>query len=75
MRAAVWLLATASASGALASGPKFHYGFSDCVDDERTLFYYLKEEGTCLANTTNQVLAKRKHKKNPLSVCVLFQSG
>ncbi|KAE9355330.1 hypothetical protein PF008_g4124 [Phytophthora fragariae] len=58
MQAAVWLLAAASVAGALASSPKFHYGFSDCVDDERTLFYYLKAEGTCLANTTNEVLAK-----------------
>uniref|UniRef100_H3GKJ8 MRH domain-containing protein n=1 Tax=Phytophthora ramorum TaxID=164328 RepID=H3GKJ8_PHYRM len=44
MRTLLWLLAVAS--GAAAAAPKFHYGFSDCVDNERTLFYYLKSEGT-----------------------------
>ncbi|KAG3018798.1 hypothetical protein PC121_g12044 [Phytophthora cactorum] len=59
MRTAVWLVAAGSvASVALASGPKFYYGFSDCVDDERSLFYYLKSESTCSSNTTGQVLAK-----------------
>lgn len=58
MRTLAWLLAASSAASALAAGPKFHYGFSDCVDDERSLFYYLKNEATCAANMTNQVLAK-----------------
>ncbi|KUF81333.1 hypothetical protein AM587_10016526 [Phytophthora nicotianae] len=59
MRTAAWLVFAGSvASVAVASGPKFYYGFSDCVDDERTLFYYLKSEGTCSSNTTGHVLAK-----------------
>ncbi|KAF4037479.1 hypothetical protein GN244_ATG10213 [Phytophthora infestans] len=59
MRTAAWLVFAGSvASTALASGPKFYYGFSDCVDDKRTLFYYLKSEGTCSSNTTGHVLAK-----------------
>ncbi|KAL3666927.1 hypothetical protein V7S43_007874 [Phytophthora oleae] len=58
MRTFVWLVAASSAASAFAAGPKFYYGFSDCVENERTLFYYLKSEGTCAANMTNQVLAK-----------------
>jgi hypothetical protein len=61
MRAAGWLLLGAwAAQGAAASGPTFHYGFSDCVDDARSLFYFLKSEATCQANATGEVLAKRK---------------
>ncbi|UIZ29362.1 hypothetical protein KXD40_003270 [Peronospora effusa] len=59
MRAVTWLVAAVYVvSGTVAAGPKFHYGFSDCVDNERTLFYYLKSEETCSANTTDEVLAK-----------------
>ncbi|KAF1791080.1 Growth factor receptor cysteine-rich domain [Phytophthora cactorum] len=48
MRTAVWLVAAGSVR-------KFYYGFSDCVDDERSLFYYLKSESTCSSNTTGQL--------------------
>ena len=61
MRLVTWFIAAACAiSGTVAAEPKFHYGFSDCVDNERTLFYYLKNKETCSANTIDQVLAKRK---------------
>ncbi|CAH0521255.1 unnamed protein product [Peronospora belbahrii] len=54
-----WLTVTAfAASGVLANSSKFRYGYSDCIDNKRTLFYYLESEGTCFANTTGQVLAK-----------------
>ncbi|KAG7375580.1 hypothetical protein PHYPSEUDO_000574 [Phytophthora pseudosyringae] len=59
MRTTAWLLAASSAAaGVRAAGPTFHYGFGDCVDNERSLFYYLKSGGTCLSNTTGEVLAK-----------------
>ncbi|TDH67325.1 hypothetical protein CCR75_001899 [Bremia lactucae] len=46
------------ASRAYATEPQLRYGFGDCVDEKRTLYYYIKGDGTCSANSTGQVLAK-----------------
>lgn len=48
--------------GALAA-PTFHYGFSDCVDNTRTLFFYTDEDGTCSADTQGELLAKRTSRR------------
>ncbi|KAG7394847.1 hypothetical protein PHYBOEH_004613 [Phytophthora boehmeriae] len=61
MRGPAVLFGVASVVVAVASAaaaPKFHYGFGDCVENERSLYYFLKGEATCQANATGQVLAK-----------------
>ncbi|KAL7684511.1 putative tyrosine-protein kinase ephrin type A/B receptor [Plasmopara halstedii] len=59
MRTLKWLVTiSVIVTQTLAMEAEFLYGFSDCVDDERTLFYYTNNEGMCSVNTTGQVLAK-----------------
>uniref|UniRef100_A0AAV1UA44 Tyrosine-protein kinase ephrin type A/B receptor-like domain-containing protein n=1 Tax=Peronospora matthiolae TaxID=2874970 RepID=A0AAV1UA44_9STRA len=59
MRTATWHAAGAwAAYWTLATSLDLQYGFSNCVDNERTLFYYSTSDGTCFANSTGQVLAK-----------------
>lgn len=47
--------------GAQASAPTgLSYGFSECVDNTRTLFYYSDVEATCANGTdASKVVAKR----------------
>ncbi|RLN37478.1 hypothetical protein BBJ28_00024720, partial [Nothophytophthora sp. Chile5] len=77
MRTAATLLALALASASAAT-PDFHYGFGDCVDSKRTLYYYLPTGATCAANTTGEVLAKLRARFSgsvPVSGCERCPKG
>lgn len=68
------LVLAASLAAVSAEAAGFHYGFSDCVDNKRTLFYYTDEGGTCSQATDGQELAKRTSAISSLWSSVPFGS-
>lgn len=57
--AALLPLLLANLAGAITLESGLKYGFSECVDYTRTLFYYSDEEATCSTHDAKKVIAKR----------------
>lgn len=53
------LAAALAALSVTASAAPLRYGFGDCVDNARTLFFYSDDGGTCSQALDGQELARR----------------
>lgn len=53
--------ASASAKSSNSSSSELRYGFGECVDNKRTLYYFTDDNVTCsTADSGDKLLSKRK---------------